>query len=125
MTVLIVERVSPSVRGELTKWLLEVKAGVFVGKVSGAVRERLWEQACKAVKEGSALLVYTTNTEQGFAMEMVGERSRVLRDFEGLSLITVRQTLGKGKCCPHARGGELTWTPVSRSMPKLSPRTWG
>jgi len=90
MTVLILERVSPSVRGEITKWMLEVKAGVFVGQVSSMVRDRLWEKACKGVKDGSGVLIYTTNSEQGYAMEMVGDRSRVVRDFEGLSLITTQ-----------------------------------
>ena len=33
MIVLILERVPVGLRGELTRWLLEAKAGVFVGKV--------------------------------------------------------------------------------------------
>ncbi|CAN5547084.1 hypothetical protein BH23CHL5_BH23CHL5_02120 [soil metagenome] len=90
MTVLIVERVSPSLRGELTKWLIEVKAGVFVGRVSSKVRERLWCKVAKGVREGSAVLVFSTNTEQGYAIEMIGDRSRIVRDFEGLSLITAQ-----------------------------------
>lgn len=89
MMVLILERVTPSLRGEITKWLLEVKAGVFVGKVSAMVRERLWGKALTGLGDGSAVLVYATDTEQGFAIEMVGDRSRALRDFEGLSLITL------------------------------------
>lgn len=90
MTVLIVERVTPSVRGELTRWLIEVQAGVFVGRISAAVRQLLWERVCAARKEGSALIVYATNNEQGFAMEMAGERTRNVRDFEGLALVTVQ-----------------------------------
>ena len=44
--VMLLERVSPGLRGELTRWLLELKAGVFVGRVSAMVRERLWATAC-------------------------------------------------------------------------------
>ena len=40
--IMIPERVPQSLRGELTRWLLELKAGVFVGRVSAMVRERLW-----------------------------------------------------------------------------------
>jgi len=90
MIVLIVERVSPSARGELTKWLIEVKAGVFVGRVSAMVRDRLWDKVVDGMRDGSAVLIYSTNTEQGYAMQMVGDRSRNVRDFEGLSLITTQ-----------------------------------
>ncbi|MBA3516457.1 MAG: type I-E CRISPR-associated endoribonuclease Cas2, partial [Rhizobiales bacterium] len=31
MVVMMLERVSPSLRGELTRWLIEPKTGVFVG----------------------------------------------------------------------------------------------
>ncbi len=41
MVVIILEKVPAGLRGELTRWLLELKAGVFVGKVSAMVRERL------------------------------------------------------------------------------------
>lgn len=90
MTLMILERVTPSLRGELTRWLLEVQAGVFIGRVSAAVRQLLWEKVCASRKDGSALIAYQTNNEQGFAMEMAGERSRNVRDFEGLSLVTVQ-----------------------------------
>jgi CRISPR-associated protein Cas2 len=45
MVVLILERVPPGLRGELTRWFLEPQAGVFVGRVSAIVRElspRAW-----------------------------------------------------------------------------------
>lgn len=65
MIVLILESVSPSLRGEITKWLLEPLAGVFVGKVSGAVRELLWEKVCKESGEGGCTLIQSAANEQG------------------------------------------------------------
>ena len=44
MVVLVLERVPTSLRGELTRWMLEPKAGVFVGTMSALVREQLWEK---------------------------------------------------------------------------------
>ena len=38
MVVMILERVPVLLRGELTRWLLEVRAGVFVGTMSAGVR---------------------------------------------------------------------------------------
>lgn len=52
MVVLIVERVPASLRGALTRWMIEPKAGVFVGSVSAMVRERLWLKVCAALKGG-------------------------------------------------------------------------
>ncbi len=76
MTVLILERVSPSLRGELTRWLLELKAGVFVGQVSAMVRDKLWELACKEARQGAGILVHTMDTEQGFALRFHGAPGR-------------------------------------------------
>lgn len=90
MVVLVVERVSPSVRGELTRWLLEVHAGIFVGKVPASVRESLWELACGKLRGGAALLVYPADTEQGFAIRAWGTTSRRVVDFAGLQLTVMR-----------------------------------
>ncbi len=87
MVVLILERVPPGLRGELTRWFLEPKAGVFVGRVSALVRDKLWEKACKNAKDGGCLMIHTTNNEQGFEMKSWGRTARVLEDFDGLSLV--------------------------------------
>jgi CRISPR-associated protein Cas2 len=89
MVVMILERVSSSLRGELTRWLLEPRAGVFVGTVSALVRDKLWELVCQRGGKGGAMLAYSTGNEQGFALQLWGDTTRLLRDFEGLSLVTV------------------------------------
>ena len=43
MVVMILEKVSPSLRGNLTRWLVELHPGVFAGKISAIVREELWQ----------------------------------------------------------------------------------
>ncbi len=99
MMVLILERASPGLRGELTRWLLEPRAGVFVGTVSARVRDCLWQKVCRSAKVGAALMVYTTNTEQGFALRAFGDPSRELVEFEGLWLVRLpgRKEVDKGK----------------------------
>lgn len=87
MVVIILEKVPASLRGELTRWLLELKTGVFVGKVSAMVRDRLWENVCAGSRGGAAMLIHSTDNEQGFAMRMWGPTSRTVVDFEGLSLV--------------------------------------
>ena len=93
--VIILERVTPGLRGELTRWLLEPKSGVYVGHVSAMVRERLWERVCKGLKSGAATLVYSSDTEQGYALRNWGDTSRLVESFDGIAL--VRVPLPKGE----------------------------
>ena len=90
MIVVITERVSPSLRGELTRWLLEPHPCVFVGTVSAMVRDRLWakiEANLKAV--GAATMVVGSVNEQVFANRTIGQTARRVIDFEGLQLVEI------------------------------------
>ena len=87
MLVLILESVPVSLRGELTRWLLELKTGVFVGQVSALVRDKLWEMACERSRGGAAILVHGAATEQGFTMRTWGLPGKEVVDFDGLFLL--------------------------------------
>lgn len=87
MVVIVLERVPASVRGELTRWMLELRAGVFVGQVSALVRDKLWEHVCGQMNGGAGLLVHSTDNEQGFTIRFWGETNRQVEDFEGLALV--------------------------------------
>jgi CRISPR-associated protein Cas2 len=89
MVVVILERAAPSLRGELTRWMLEPQAGVFVGSLSALVRDKLWERICRSAKGASCMMVYSANNEQGFAFRFWGVTDREVADFEGLFLIRV------------------------------------
>ena len=86
MIVMVLERVTPSLRGELTRWLIQPKTGVFVGRVSARVRDLLWEKIVKSKGAGAALLVYQDATEQGFSIRTSGRTSKTIEDFEGIFL---------------------------------------
>jgi CRISPR-associated protein Cas2 len=66
--------------------MIEPRANVFLGDVSAMVRDKLWELACQESKGGSAFMVYTTNSEQGFAWRIWGAPVYIPEDFEGLML---------------------------------------
>jgi CRISPR-associated protein Cas2 len=87
MLVMVLERVPPSLRGELTRWLLEPKSGLYVGTVSAMVRDRLWEKCVKGLRDGALMQIWNTNNEQGFAMRTMGITQRELIDMEGLQLL--------------------------------------
>ena len=65
MIVLVVTACPAGLRGDLTKWLTELTPGTFVGTPSARVRDLLWDRTVELVKDGRALLVYSSNNEQG------------------------------------------------------------
>lgn len=87
MVIFIVENAKTGLRGELSRWLFEVKAGVFVGKVSALVREELWEHIEQKLGRGTAVMLYPQRNEQGFGVRVLGDRSRTLEDIEGVLLV--------------------------------------
>ena len=88
MLVMILESVPTSLRGELTRWLVEPHAGVFVGHVNGMVRERLWGKCCKlAGTNGGVVQIWSTNTEQHFMMRLYGNTQRNVIELEGLQFV--------------------------------------
>lgn len=89
MVVMVMEKVSESLRGELTRYMLELKAGVFIGQLNAKVTELLWEKVSDEINEGNAILVRSDNSEQGYSIQMVGESKRKVEDFEGISLIKI------------------------------------
>lgn len=77
MLVIVVENVPPRLRGRLAVWLLEIRAGVYVGKVSRRVREMIWSTVEQGIAEGNAVMAWTTNTESGFDFYTLGQNRRI------------------------------------------------
>lgn len=90
MLVMTLERVPPSLRGELTRWLLEVQTGVYVGSVSATVRDLLWDKVVQHARTGRCTQMFRANNEQGFAIRMYGEERRSLLNMEGYQLIAIQ-----------------------------------
>lgn len=89
MMVIILQKVPNRLRGELSRWLLEPYPGVFVGHVSGMVRELLWAKCCQQKMEGGVVQIWTTNNEQHFAIRMFGNTRRSVMEMEGLQLVKI------------------------------------
>ncbi|MGD0400473.1 MAG: type I-E CRISPR-associated endoribonuclease Cas2e [Syntrophobacteraceae bacterium] len=88
MLVIVVENVPPRLRGRLALWLLEVRAGVYVGVYSRRIREMIWNQVEKGLAEGNAVMVWTTNTESGFDFLTAGKNRRMPVEMDGLKLVS-------------------------------------
>lgn len=91
MVVFLMEKVPTSLRGEITRWMLELRPGVFVGNISGMVREKLWEMICQKLKGGAAMLLHSAANEQGYKIRTFGNTMRKVKDFDGLQLIVTSE----------------------------------
>ena len=89
MVVMILDSVPTSLRGELTRWLIEPRACVFVGHVNAMVRDRLWDKCCARVGGGSVIQIWSTNTEQRFFMRSYGDTQREIIELDGLQLVRI------------------------------------
>ena len=62
MVVLVLTACPSGLRGDVSRWLLEI--------VSSRVRERLWERVVSLVKGGRAIMVHSARNEQRFAFKV-------------------------------------------------------
>ncbi len=90
MVTLATTAVPDRVRGALSRWLVEVAPGLYVGTVSARVRDLLWDAVKEVVGDGAAVLAYPDRNEQGFSLRTAGVRRRVPTDFDGLTLVTMQ-----------------------------------
>lgn len=88
MLVIVVENVPPRLRGRLGLWLVEVRAGVYVGKVSRRVREMIWDNLERGVEEGNAVMVWSSNSESGFDFLTLGANRRIPVEMDGIKLVS-------------------------------------
>lgn len=88
MLVIVVENAPPRLRGRLAVWLLEIRAGVYVGNVSRRIREMIWEQVEKGIEDGNAVMAWSTNTESGFDFMTLGKNRRIPKEMDGIKLVS-------------------------------------
>ncbi len=87
MVLIVLEKVPSGLKGELSRWLMEIKSGVFLGKISAMVREELWSICTRKMGKGGFYFVHNWNNEQGFLIRTAGNVSREIVDFDGLLLV--------------------------------------
>lgn len=94
MLVIVLENAPPRLRGRLAVWLLEVRAGVYVGNYSRKVREHLWSQVEAGIEDGNAVMVWRANNEAGFEFLTLGPNRRLPADWDGLRLVSFHPVAG-------------------------------
>lgn len=87
MIVIVTEAVPDRLRGYLSRWLLQIRAGVFIGEYSIKVRERLWEVVCREIGLGNAVMAWTAPNESGFDFCTIGKNARTPAELDGMKLV--------------------------------------
>lgn len=92
MVTIVTEAVPPRLRGRLAVWLLEVRAGVYVGDVSKRVREMIWEQINVLAEDGNVVMAWASPTESGFEFQTYGANRRIPVEYDGMRLVRFAPT---------------------------------
>ena len=87
MLVVVIENAPPRLRGRLSLWLAELRAGVYVGNYSSRTRARIWEEVIALLGDGSAVMAWSASTDSGFAFETAGPNRRVSTELDGITLV--------------------------------------
>lgn len=85
--VVVAENVPPRLRGRMAIWLLEVRAGVYIGDVSKRTREMIWQQLSEGYADGSVVMAWASSHESGYEFQTLGENRRLPVEFDGLRLV--------------------------------------
>lgn len=88
MLVIVLENAPPRLRGRMAVWLLEVRAGVYVGNYGRKVREYLWEQVQEGLEDGNAVMVWRSTAEAGYEFLTLGQNRRMPVDLDGVQLVS-------------------------------------
>ncbi|KAA8721561.1 type I-E CRISPR-associated endoribonuclease Cas2e [Corynebacterium phocae] len=87
MITLVLSSCPSSLRGHLTRWLTEVSANVFVGKVTPRIREKIWTLVTENLRSGRAIMTFPSReSEQGYDFEVLNHEWEVV-DADGLKLV--------------------------------------
>lgn len=87
MIVVVLENAPQRLRGRLSLWFAEVRAGVYVGVYGRRMRERVWDEVKMMIGDGNAVMAWAAPTDSGFEFVAVGPNRREPADFDGLTLV--------------------------------------
>lgn len=85
--VVVTESVPPRLRGRMAIWLLEVRAGVYIGDVSRRTREMIWEHLVEGYEDGNVVMAWSSPNESGYEFQTLGENRRLPVEYDGLFLV--------------------------------------
>jgi len=88
MLVIVLENAPPRLRGRLAMWLLEIRAGVYVGNYAAKIRDYIWRQVEVGIEDGNAVMAWRTSNEAGFDFLTLGRNRRIPVEIDGAKLVS-------------------------------------
>jgi len=88
MLVIAVNNAPPRLRGRLAVWLLEIRAGVYIGSYSKRTREMIWNQVIDQIDDGDAIMVWDTPSDAGYDFDTCGFNRRRPVFLDGFKLVS-------------------------------------
>ncbi|EWC39883.1 type I-E CRISPR-associated endoribonuclease Cas2 [Pseudomonas stutzeri] len=92
--VVVTENIPPRLRGRLAIWLLEVRAGVYIGDVSKRTREMIWQHLEAGCEDGNVVMAWASKSESGYDFQTLGSNRREPIDYDGLRLVAFQPPQG-------------------------------
>lgn len=86
MIVITLSCCPPKLRGDLTRWLIEIDTGVYVGNLTARVRDAVWERIKLNIGSGRATMVYSANNEQKLEFQIYHAAWEPV-DYDGIRLV--------------------------------------
>ena len=88
MLVIVVNNAPPRLRGRLAVWLLEIRAGVYVGRYSRRTRDMIWDQVKTHIDNGDAIIAWAAPNDAGYDFDTCGANRRLPTDLDGFKLVS-------------------------------------
>ena len=95
MLVIVLENAPPRLRGRLAIWLLEIRAGVYVGNYAARIRDYIWEQVVSGIEDGNAVMAWRASNEAGFDFQTLGANRRIPVEVDGAKLVSFLPEAGE------------------------------
>lgn len=99
MWVIDVPGASLRLRGILSRWAVEVRAGLFVGTAGARARDKIWKMLEEHSGAGtSAVMIVATQGGKSYELRTCGDSRNQVVDIDGMQLVS------RGKCVVGAKG---------------------
>jgi len=91
MVVFSLTQAPQRVRGLLSRYCLEVRSGLFIGRLDKRMRLKLWSVVEEeATMKTSAVMAWSRASDQGYAFRSLGPLARRTIRYDGLWLISTQ-----------------------------------
>lgn len=122
LTVITLRNSTPSLRGDLSKWMQEIATGVYVGNFNSRIREKLWQRVKDSVGAGEATLSYASRNEIGYLFETYNTMRSVI-DSDGIPLVMLPKEKRAGEEGLKYGFSNVAKFQKSKHFKKVSPKT--